>query len=421
MLALQAGRADLEAEIKDFNPDIVGTGYTTPQNRFAVEIIRTAKKLGKIAVIGGPHPTALPREALMETGADAAYLYEVEHTLLESLEAVLQGKLSPALEGVAYLEDGKLIKGPPGIPIEDLNNLPRLDYGDIPFRVYSTKQQTIRFPRQRPMATFITSRGCPHKCSFCMNFMGRRWRYKSAQHVLSEIEDLVNRFGVRELWILDDNFTNKKSRTLEICEGIRKNHPKITIRFPNGVRADRIDEDIVKALKAAGCYNIAFGIESGNQAILDKLGKGIRLERMREAVGLANKHGLLTSGFFVLGLPGDTEQTIHDSIRFAVTSGLSDASFFIATPYPGTRLWDAVKDRINLKWDQYDQDAFIPLSCSENITPERLLALSRIANRKFYFRPKVFFHIARYLFNPAAFSIFKNKLLSYVGLRSGNV
>jgi anaerobic magnesium-protoporphyrin IX monomethyl ester cyclase len=178
---------------------------------------------------------------------------------------------------------------------------------------------------------------------------------------------------------------------------------------------------VLVALKGAGVYNIAFGIESGNQQILDRLGKGERLETVLQAIRLANARGILTSGFFVLGLPGDTEETVRESMDFAVKSGLSDASFFVATPYPGTRLWNEVKDRLPSNWTDFDQDAFIPVSCTEYITPARLLDLVRIANRRFYFRPKVILHIARYLLNFRSLGIFKNKLLSYLGLRSGNI
>jgi radical SAM superfamily enzyme YgiQ (UPF0313 family) len=329
--------------------------------------------------------------------------------------------MDAGMAGVAWLDSGKLVQGPPGNAVMDLDSLPVLDYGEIPFSIYANKQQTIRFPRQRPMATLVTSRGCPHRCSFCMNFMGRKWRAKSAGRVLAEIEALVRRHGIRECWILDDNFTFDKKRTLEICEGIVAGGFNLSLRFPNGIRADRLDRDIVAALKRAGCYNIAFGIESGNQAILDRLGKGEKLERIRDAIALANEQGLLTSGFFVMGLPGDTESTLHDSIRFAVSSGLSDASFFIATPYPGTRLWESHGAKGGTDWSHFDQDAFIPMSCSEHLTPERLLALSRTANRIFYFRFRVLMHILPYLFKPSAFKIFKNKLLSFIGLRSGNV
>jgi len=254
-----------------------------------------------------------------------------------------------------------------------------------------------------------------------MNFMGKQWRYKSAGRVLDEIDILAKKHSVRELWILDDNFTWKKERVLEICEGIQKRNYKFSLRFPNGVRADRVDKEILTALKNIGCYNIAFGVESGNQEILDHLGKGERLEQIQKAIATANELKLLTSGFFVLGLPGETEATINDSIKFAKSTGLSDASFFIATPYPGTKLWDMTKGATAQNWNSYDQDALIPMSCSNKITPERLVELVRIANRKFFLRPKVLLHIVKYLFNPASLGIFKNKLFNYLGLRTGNV
>jgi anaerobic magnesium-protoporphyrin IX monomethyl ester cyclase len=199
MLALKSSGADLEEQIRDFGPDLVGTGYTTPQSEMASEVVKTVKKFGRRIIIGGPHPTALPEASLRETGADAAYLWEIEHTIGQSIEQVAAGDLSPQMAGVAYLRDGACVTGPAGTPLIDLDELPFLDYSEIPFEIYSTRQQTIRFPRQRPMATMVSSRGCPHRCSFCMNFMGKRWRSKSAGRFLEEIDILVKNFNVREL------------------------------------------------------------------------------------------------------------------------------------------------------------------------------------------------------------------------------
>lgn len=422
MLALKSTEDDLGACMKEFGPDVVGTGYATIQSHFAQKIIEVARQQGRKTIIGGPHPTALPKRALQETGADAAYLWEVEHTIASTLKDVVSGDVNGELPGIAYLRDGELVMGRSPKPIVKLDELPELDYSEIPIGVYARHQQTVRFPRQKPMMTIVTSRGCPWNCTFCMNFMGRQWRYKSADRVLGEIDSLVKDFGIREIWILDDNFTLKKSRVLEICEGLKQRDYGLTIRFPNGVRADRIDREIVKALKEVGCYNMAFGIESGNQAILDALGKGETLDTIREAISLANSEGIITSGFFVLGLPGDTEATIEDTINFAISSGLSDAAFFIATPYPGSKLyWDMKAKGLEVSWDELDQDAFIPLSCTDHISAERLVQLVRKANRRFYFRPKVFFHVLKYLAKPSSFVIFRNKLLAYLGLRSGNI
>ena len=210
---------------------------------------------------------------------------------------------------------------------------------------------------RKPISSMITSRGCPGKCVFCSIHCvwGRGWRHRSAKSVVDEIEHLVKKYGVREIHFEDDNLTLKKERTLEFCRLIKKRKLDIKWTTPNGVAIWSLDEELLKTMKESGCYKLCFGIETGSAETQKFIRKNIDLERAKKIIRLANRIGIWTHAFFIVGFPYETEKSIKDTLDFAIKSDLDFASFFIATPYPQTDLYEVYKKENlikDLKWSE---------------------------------------------------------------------
>ena len=199
------------------------------------------------------------------------------------------------------------------------------------------------FGKRVPYTEMITSRGCPNRCVFCVihKMCGGFWRARSPKNVVDEIELLFEKYGVKEIHFVDDNLTLDKHRMEEICDEILHRGLDISWATTNGVHVNTLDEALLRKMKKAGCYSLCIGIESGNPYVLNQLiKKGISLEKVSEVVKSTKRVGMDVNGFFVLGFPGETRKTIEDTIQFAKSLDLDGAYFSIATPYPGTELYD---------------------------------------------------------------------------------
>ncbi len=350
-------------EAKDFNPDIVGFTAVTPTVNYAYDMIRILKSKVKCRIVmGGPHVTALPEEAI-RMGADAVVRGEAELTIFEALE-------KNGIFGPSY--------------IEDLDRLPFPARYLLPMEKYS-----YFFAKKRPLTNIITSRGCPHKCVFCnKQVAGYKYRTRSAKNIVDEMEYLVKDFDIKEVHISDDVFCLDRKRAIDICNEIIKRRLKLSLYPHNGIRVDTVTEALLKVMKEAGFYSIPFGIESGNQQILDKSRKGFSLGQAREAIRLAKKYGFETWGFFIFGLPGDTEKTMLETLDFAKRLNVDIAKFHTFVPFPGSEIYAQLEseDRlISKEWSKYcfyGQSIFRHATCS--IKMDKFLAK---AYKKYYLRP----------------------------------
>ena len=239
----------------------------------------------------------------------------------------------------------------------------------------------------------VTSRGCPFDCIHCPSkiiFQGFV-RYRSADSVVAEIEECINKYNLREFNFYDDTFTINKERVIEICNKIIEK--KLRIYWICMARVNTIDDEVVETMKQAGCKKISFGLESGNQRILDLMRKKTTVEQGKKAVEIVKKHGLEIHASLMLGNVGETVQTIKETINFAKTLDLDNATFFITSPFPGTDLYQIAQDlghiNQNTKWE-----AFAPLTVQQpilvqnNLTGEELIYWQKKAFRQFYLRPK---------------------------------
>lgn len=341
----------LERKIKEFSPEIIGIS-----NLFSIQfpnvqrIAALVKKIKSIPVIvGGAHPSALPKEVLSDRNIDFVVIGEGEETLRDLLGCLQSGKDFSELDGLAYRRDSQIIINPKTKYISDLDKLPFPARHLLPTELYFKSQNLHSYYlKSRPHATIITSRGCPGKCVFCSihTVWGNAWRARSAKEVVDEIEFLVKEYGIREVHFEDDNISLDRRRMLEICQEIINREIKIDWTTPNGVAIQTLDEDLLIKMKESGCYHLFIAVESGNQQMLYKvIKKGLSLTNVLRIAKILKKLKIKTSAFFIFGVLGETKETIRDSINFAKKLDLDDVWFSIATPYPGTELYRITKEK----------------------------------------------------------------------------
>lgn len=381
----------LKNEIGHYKPHYVGITFVTPLFNEMVYIANEIKKYSPdIKIIGGgAHASSLPKETLIDSYLDIVVIGEGDFTILD----IVEGKNLADIPGIAYKYNGEIFINPSRKYIADLDILP------FPaWELYNLKQyKTSRLMARRNPAGWIeTSRGCPFSCCYCnKSVFGRHFRVKSPERVVEEIKYML-KVGFKEIHIADDMFTTDVNRVKKICEKILQ----ANLRFPwatvAGIRVDRGDQEMYELMARAGCYRVYYGIESGNQEILNNIGKKITLEQVKNAVCMAKKVGLETCGFFMLALPGETEKTMEDTIDFACELNLDLAKITITTPLPGTVLYKNLEKEKRIKtkdWSKYN--LYLPANKiydHPNINWDTIEKYFNKFYKRFYWRPQ---YIAR--------------------------
>lgn len=361
----------------------------------ASALSRKLKEQGHKVVMGGPHPSALPRETLSLSGADFAVVGEGELAFRHIVEACARNAEPAAFPGVITQKTAELSRSS---MIENLDELPFPDWKAMDPRFYR-KAPHGAVVKRFPVAPLTTTRGCNFGCKFCSsaNLWGRRVRFRSPENVVDEIEYLVKDFGVREIHFEDDNITLRRDHMEAIASLIIKRKLRISWAAPNGVRVESVDRELLRLMKKSGCYMLAFGIESGNQAILERIDKKITLDTARAAVTMAHKEGIVTQGFFIFGFPGETPDTMRETVAFAKSIPLDRAQFLLLDILPGSALWDeiAVKGDWKPDWSarSFHESTWTP----DTITPKQLKDLRAWAFRSFYFRPRQAYYLLKFI------------------------
>lgn len=381
----------LEKKLSELKPFLVGITCTTPLFRQAIQIAGIAKKAcNAFTCLGGIHPTIMPMESIEPEEVDFVVYGEGELTTKELAKTLSEGKTNfKDIEGLIFKNNGTPIKNKPRPLIKNLDELP------FPARhLFNQLAYTYPDALKSPAIGLMTSRGCPGQCTYCCTkcIFGLTYRFRSADSVIAEIEHLIEKFGVKEVHIWDDNFTANKKRVFEFCEKVRaKNlHKKVLFSVPQGLRVDQVDEDILKALKSINVYSVGFGVESGNDKVLKLCKKNITKDMARKAVSLSKKLGFDVWCFFILGLYGDTEETIRETIEFAKELDPLFAKFLLLKPYPGTEAFEQLDDRGLIMERDYEKFGLYakPIHRLPGISPERLVELHNQAFVEFYLRPK---------------------------------
>ncbi|MCS7103573.1 MAG: B12-binding domain-containing radical SAM protein [Candidatus Korarchaeum sp.] len=375
--------------LKGFDPDVIGISSTTPATYDAYEIARISKELNEnaIVIVGGPHTTFLPTYTLRNCPfIDVVVRGEGEESFRESLRALERSDLDlrslREVRGISYREpSGEIRHNPPRQVVSELDYLPMPAYDLIDWHLYEIGK--LRY------GVVMTSRGCPFNCIFCSSSLqfGKIWRAHSVSRVIEELRILREDFRVREIEFLDDTFTLNRRRAREICESIVREG--IDLSWSASSRVNTFDRETVEAMKKAGAHTVYFGIESGTQKVLDFIGKGIRLSQAADAVKLAAKYGLKALGSFVIGFPIETREDIERTISFAKKLNVDYAQFTVATPYPGTRLWNfAIKNKLlaTLNWRLYTTVNVVMRSLY--MTMNQIQSMLVKAYLTFYLRPR---------------------------------
>jgi len=334
-----------EIDFKEY--DIVGISTDTTRHTRALALATQARASGCTVVMGGPHPCFVDAEILSTRKVDFIVRGEGEVTFSE-LAATLEKKERHyhSIKGISFLSSGDLVRTAPRPPIESLDSLP------LPARhlILMDDYRRTRFGG-RDITPMITSRGCPGQCAFCSssNFFGTRWRTRSVEPVLNELEEVYHRYRFNAVAFVDDTFNISPKRVIEISRGIVER--KMDLWWWNLSRIDLLlrNEEMVKEMVKAGAKAIFIGVESSNQKTLDSLRKGTDIESTREGVGMLKRHGLQIHASYILGGLQDTAKAVHETIRFAKELDTNVAQFSILTPYPGTAIYEQVKHRI-YKW-----------------------------------------------------------------------
>jgi anaerobic magnesium-protoporphyrin IX monomethyl ester cyclase len=372
--------------------DLIGVHCLSSFYLEAKDLVGKLKQENLPVVIGGPHASALPVETIEETKADYVIIGEGEQTFLELADALENRSSTDEIKGL--LIRGSVFKKREFIG--DLDSIPFPDWWQIDPRKYRRAPHGAVVKRL-PVAPVITTRGCPYACKFCASpyLWSKTVRFRSPENVVDEIEYLTKELGVREIHFEDDNLNLKSEHIKSICDLILKRNLKITWATPNGVRVNGLTRDLTRLMKKSGCYLLAFGIESGNQSILDSIDKKTDLATIERAVRVANSEGILTQGFFIFGLPGETEGTIRETINFAKRLPLDRAQFLLLDVLPGSGLWDELKGAHIADWHKrsYQEVKWVPPTISSEIlekSPAR-------AFRNFFFRPRQLFNLVKYI------------------------
>ncbi|MHC4872335.1 MAG: B12-binding domain-containing radical SAM protein [Planctomycetota bacterium] len=361
--------------------DIYGITATTALIRSALQISKNIKQLfsDTITVLGGVHPTVLPEEVIKDSNVDIVVRGEGEHTLLE----IADGKPLTEITGITYRDGEEIIHTPERELIADLNDLPLPAYHLLPMDKYHPAAGAAK---NLPATSMLATRGCPGRCTFCYRIFGPRLRVRKGERIAEELKLLYDKYGIREICFYDDTFTAVKKEIRAFCECLKE--MKLDLTWNCFSRVDSVDEEILKLMKETGCHQVMYGIESGSEKILTNIGKRADLEKAIRAVKLTQEAGLDVRAAFMLGNPGETKETIEETINLAIRLNPELAIFNITTPFPGTEMFEwADKEGYLLTYNWEDYDLAHAVMELPTISRAEVQEYYNKAYRRFFFRP----------------------------------
>jgi anaerobic magnesium-protoporphyrin IX monomethyl ester cyclase len=379
-------------EIASFNPDVVGFQMFTCDYGSVKHMLSQVKQYNPkiMTLIGGPHVSGDPYHVLTElTDADFGFIGEAEVGICE----LLAKKIPSQVSSLIYRENHGITVNPTlrvdnldelGFPAWDL-----MDPSSYPIAPHGT------FVRKIPVAPIITTRGCPYLCTYCAGHIntGRKFRKRSLDNVMAEIDMLYNQYSVREFHIEDDNFTLDKNYALEFCNRLMSRKYDVTWACPNGVRLDTLDKELLQAMEKAGCYSFAIGIESGSPRILRLMNRSVTVEKMIEKVTLIKDcTHIHISGFCMMGFPGETMEDMQMTSDLAYRLPLDKVQFGNFLPLPGTELYAQLLSSGEITKETLDWEKYLTTNVvysPKGISVDELKSITRKARWRFYARPKI--------------------------------
>lgn len=388
---------DLEKEIKSFKPNAIIINTSTPSIWNDLSTAGFAKKIDKniFTITLGIHPSERVQECFdYEKDLDLIIRGEPEITFKELFKKLVDKKLFTKIKGISYRKKDKIINNSARPLMENLDWLPFPAWHLIDLKYY-----TLPFI-DKPFLLLGTARGCPHKCTFCYakSYYGRGFRPRSPKRIVDEIEYVKNRFGVDEFLMWTEAFTINKKYCMDICDEILKR--KIKIGFVCNSRVDSVDLELLKMLKQAGCWMVGYGVESGNQEIINKTKKGITLDQTRKAFKMTRSVGIETTAHSVIGLLGESPETVKESLKFMKEIDPDFAQFYCAVPMPWTELYEEAKEKGYITSEDYaDYEQNMSIMHTGKMTPQEVEKWREWIYRRFYIRPITIFRTVKRIRN----------------------
>lgn len=378
----EVGWKGLSEEIKIFSPDMLIISATTSTVESDLKACDLAKKIdGKIVTVAKGAIFFQKDKQILNSfkNLDIAIRGETN----EVVEELAKGVKLSEIKGITYREKNSIIRNAARPFLERIDGLP------FPARHLIKNELYIRMDNGRPQATIETGRGCTGQCIYCLSHQvsGFNLRQRTPDNIIAEIKECISRYKIKDFHFRTDTFSLDKKWVISLCEKIT--YEKLKINWVCTSRVDAIDEEILCWMKKAGCWGISFGVESGNQQMLDLMKKGIKIKQIKNTFKLCKKYKIDSFAYFIIGLPWETEETINDSIRLAIEIDPSVADFFIVYPFPGTEFYEmAVKEGL-IKDEGFKSEGAYGLPAIDTlyVKKERLLELRKKALKKFYLRP----------------------------------
>jgi anaerobic magnesium-protoporphyrin IX monomethyl ester cyclase len=416
---LQMGYEKVSELSGKLNPQLVGVTATTSTIKSALKYVELIKNIqpNSLTVMGGPHTTFMPSETLKSSeNLDVVVIGEGEETMVDlANHSTGSSHGLDEVKGIFYRDlMSENLKATQKRPlIKDLDALPFPARHLVPFDSYgASKEQT---------GGIITSRGCVYNCNYCSSslIMGKKFRSRSPDNVVDEIEELINNYQIRDIGFMDDTFMLNKRRVNDIANEIKARD--LDLSFVASSRVDSVDQNLLQNLKNSGLKTIYYGVESGSQRVLDLMKKGITLKQAEDAVKSAKNVDLEVLTSFILGYPGETEEDMNKSIKFSTKLDSDYCQYSILTPFPGTPIYKELKEKNlidNDDWDEYTVLKPVLKYDEMGLNKKMVEKKLAIAYLKYYARPKYLLnhrHMFKVMFKTVARSFILPKLMGGTG------
>jgi len=358
---------DLIKSFKKDKPKIVGISCFTDNRQYAFETAKLLKQLNpNIKIIFGAHHASAMYKQILENipEVDIIVIGEGEITFYELIEALKANKDLKNVDGIVFREDNEIVVTKSRKPIMNLDSLPFPSYKDLDVKMYSWNFNGVNVTNY----DIVTSRGCPYACTYCSSssFWGHMWRFRSSKNVVDEIELINKKHGIKHFRIVDDNFTAGKDRAIEICKEIVSRNLKIDFWIQGRVQSLANEDEYAQVLKKAGCYLIAFGIESGSQKILDNINKKQTVQQIIDACNICKKAGIKINAYFMVGNDGETCKTINETRKIIKIIKPDEIGVSITQIYPGTNMYEETKKLNFCDDDHWLKNERPPLNTTEH-------------------------------------------------------
>jgi radical SAM superfamily enzyme YgiQ (UPF0313 family) len=410
--------ATIRQSLLEFKPDIVGITCMTPmvaETHLVAKVVK-AYNPDLFVVVGGIHPSVLPDDVISDPNIDVIVRGEGEISFHELLKSYRDGDLLQ-VPGITFIDNGEIKHTDTPPLLDDLDTLPLPARHLVNYEGYHQVPDAVF---AEPLREILTSRGCPFRCIFCSARLmsGYKYRYHSPERVLEEVDLLVNKYRAKQIAVLDDNFVVDRQRTMEICEGLMRRGYHKKVVWTTAARADQVDLELLKTMKKAGFALVSFGVETGVPRLMEMIQKGETMAQIAQAVDFSHQAGLKVRGTLILGLPTETIEDSKTTIQWAKDLKLDFAKFSLATPYPGTVLFDlAIKQGMVVNdWSHFSSMSgfadYDPVYVPEGRNGQELAQLQKTAMRQFYMRPRQIVSLLKNI------TSFKDVKMYYYGAKS---